>query len=292
MRGWMIVSAAMAALAAPLAAQETRVAPDDHVPPPATLEQVDWLVGQWAGSGMGGAPAMESWLPPSGGTMVGSFVQETGEGGIRFTEHLYLMEEEGTLVLRLKHFNADLTGWEEKDDMLTFRLLAVEECAAYFIALTLRCDGGNGLLAAVRMKSDGEEISELVFRFTKTGNRAPAASRCADAATTIELNQCMMDFVRRADARQTKYLEAVLAERKDRPDLAESIRSSDTAFKAYRDAECGAVYQDWIAGSIRVAMAATCRIDMTDERTHRLWQTWLAGMEPSSAILPEPGPTR
>jgi hypothetical protein len=97
--------------------------------------------------------------------MVGTFVQETGEGGIRFSEILYLMEEEGTLVLRLKHFNADLTGWEEKDGMLTFRLIAVEECAAYFDALTLRCADpdkpGEGLVAAVRMR----EGNELLFKF-------------------------------------------------------------------------------------------------------------------------------
>lgn len=167
MRVWTKIAGALALLACPLAAQETRTAPEDHKPPPATLAQMDWLVGQWAGTGIGGAPAMESWLPPSGDTMVGTFVQETDESGIRFTEHMYLMEEEGTLVLRLKHFNADLTGWEEKDGMLTFRLIAVEDCAAYFRSLTLRCDGEDGLLVAVRMKSAGEEINELIFWFER-----------------------------------------------------------------------------------------------------------------------------
>jgi hypothetical protein len=145
--------------------QETRLGEEGFESPPATLQQMDWLVGQWVGEGIQGAPAMESWLPPTGPTMVGTFVQETSEGTIMFTEHLYLMEEQGTLVLRLKHFNADLTGWEEKDDMLTFRLVAMEECAAYFRALTLRCADsekpGDGLVAAVRMQSG----SELLFSF-------------------------------------------------------------------------------------------------------------------------------
>ena len=157
------------AIGAPVVAQETRVGEEGFESPAATLDQVDWLVGQWSGEGIGGAPAMESWLPPTGNTMVGTFVQTTDEGDIRFTEHLYLMEEEGTLVLRLKHFNADLTGWEEKDGMLTFRLLAIEPCAAFFHALTLRCaeadKPGEGLVAAVRMRSSGDEISELLFRF-------------------------------------------------------------------------------------------------------------------------------
>ena len=82
---------------------------------------------------------------------------------------MYLAEENGSLALKLKHFNADLTGWEAKDDMLTFRLVAIEPCAAYFNALTLRCadpdNPGAGLVAAVRMQSDKLELQELVFNF-------------------------------------------------------------------------------------------------------------------------------
>lgn len=147
------------------AAQETRVGEAGFESPPASLGQMGWLVGQWEGEGIGGAPAMESWLPPVGGTMVGTFVQEDADGSILFTEHMYLMQDNGSLTLKLKHFNADLTGWEEKDDTLAFRLVAIEECAAYFNALTLRCADrdapGKGLVAAVRMKSGGE----LLFNF-------------------------------------------------------------------------------------------------------------------------------
>lgn len=158
---------AMLLCAAPLCAQETRTAPADQQPPAASIAQVEWLVGQWQGEGIGGNPAMESWLPAVGTTMVGTFVQADETGGIRFTEHLYLMEEEGSLVLRLKHFNADLTGWEERDGMLTFRLVEITDCAAYFRGLTLRCDGADGLLAAVRMSQADGTTSELVFRFRR-----------------------------------------------------------------------------------------------------------------------------
>lgn len=154
--------------AAPLAAQETRVGDPGSVSPAATVAAAQWLVGQWSGTGIGGAEAHESWLTPSGDTMVGTFVQETPEGGIMFTEHMYLMEYEGSLVVRLKHFNPDLTGWEEKDGMVTFRLLAAEPCALYFSALTYRCDGDGGMVVAVRMKSDKQEPEELVFRFKRS----------------------------------------------------------------------------------------------------------------------------
>lgn len=165
-----IVLAALAVLCATAAsAQETRQRDKDAPAPQATIGQLDWLVGQWSGTGIGGAPAHESWLAPVGGTMVGTFIQEDGESGIRFSEHIYLMEEEGTLVMRLKHFNADLTGWEDKEGMVTFRLAALEPCAAYFGGLTLRCSesesgkDGKGLFVAVRMQSG----DELIFNFDR-----------------------------------------------------------------------------------------------------------------------------
>ena len=156
-----------AAFAGPLAAKETRVGEPGFVSPAVTVAAAEWLVGQWSGIGIGGAEAHESWLPLSGDTMVGSFVQETPEGAIMFTEHMYLMAHEGSLVVRLKHFNPDLTGWEEKDGMVTFRLLASEPCALYFNALTYRCDADGGMVVAVRMKSDKPEPQELVFRFRR-----------------------------------------------------------------------------------------------------------------------------
>lgn len=100
MRVWMMIRAMAAALATPLAAQETRVALEDHAAPPAKIEQMSWLVGQWNGTGIGDARAWDTWLPPTGDTMVRTFVHRRPKE-IRFTEHLYLMEEEGTLVLRL-----------------------------------------------------------------------------------------------------------------------------------------------------------------------------------------------
>ena len=158
--------ALLASVAGPLGAQETRIGEKGFESPPASLDQIDWLIGQWSGQGIEGAPALESWLPPMGGTMVGTFVQENKDGAIMFSEHMYIVSDGGTLALKLKHFNADLTGWEEKDKMLTFRLVAIEPCAAYFNALTLRCADpekpGEGIVAAVRMQSGGE----LLFEFT------------------------------------------------------------------------------------------------------------------------------
>ena len=53
--------------------------------------------------------------------------------------------------------------------MVRFPLISIEPCAAYFSSLTYRCEGKDGLLVAVRMKSAGPEVKELAFRFTRRG---------------------------------------------------------------------------------------------------------------------------
>ncbi len=279
--------------AMPAMAQETRLAEGDIASPPATLDQMEWLIGQWTGVGIQGAPAMESWLPPSGGTMVGTFVQETPEGAIMFTEHLYLLEEEGTIVLRLKHFNADLTGWEEKDGMLTFRLIAIEPCAAYFNALTLRCadpaNPGAGIVAAVRMKSDKPTPQELVFRLNGLPDVAP---RFDCDGTTLAMNECLMELRSRAEEREADYFTAALENSANTPELAERMQQSQAAADEYRNRECGAVYENWKSGSIRNIMSLTCSIRLIDQRTHDIWKNWLTFMDSTPPVRPEPAPTR
>ncbi len=167
--GWAIaVMTAPAVAATPSGAQQTRTAPQGHVPPPATIADVEWLRGLWEGKGIDGADAVESWLPASTGAMVGTFVQEKPDDTILFTEHMVIAEEAGSLVLKLKHFNPDLTGWEEKDGMVRFPLVSAQPCALHFSGLSYRCDGSDGLVVAVRMERGGEQAEELVFRFKRT----------------------------------------------------------------------------------------------------------------------------
>lgn len=276
---------------------ETRLGEEGFESPPATLAQMDWLVGQWVGEGIQGAPAMESWLPPMGGTMVGTFVQETADGAIMFSEHMYIVSHGGTLALKLKHFNDDLTGWETKDEMLTFRLVGIEPCAAYFNALTLRCADpekpGEGLVAAVRMKSDKPEPQELVFTF-RPAPRTIAGSGDCDG-TTYAINQCLAAVRDRAKAREKRYFEAALGGRPAaaRPTNPQQdfMRSAQAAAEEMRSKECGAVYEQWREGSIRNAMALRCEIRLIDQRTHDIWRNWLTYQDSSEPVLPEPVPS-
>ena len=82
--------------------------------PAATIEDAAWLVGSWTGTAFG-QRFEEVWNPASAGTMVG-FFKLIGDDGVAFYELLLLSVEEGSLSLKVKHFNADFTAWEEKAD--------------------------------------------------------------------------------------------------------------------------------------------------------------------------------
>ena len=163
----LVVSLLACLLAAsPALAQETRTAPEGHVPPPASTSQLGWLAGTWTGEGIGGARATEVYSPPGGGSVAGHFVQEDGEGGVEFFEILQIAEVDGSLVYRLKHFDDELAGWEEKDKYVSFPLVAIEKEAVYFDGLTLRREG-DALVSAVLVRQTDGSVKEYAFRYRR-----------------------------------------------------------------------------------------------------------------------------
>jgi hypothetical protein len=152
--------------AATAQAAETRTAPQGHVPPPATVAQLDWLAGIWAGEGIGGAKATEVYSPPGAGSLGGHFVQEDGKGGVEFFEIMQIAEVDGSLVYRLKHFTGALAGWEEKDAYVSFPLVAIEDDAVYFDGLTLRREG-DALVSAVLVRQTDGSVKEYAFRYRR-----------------------------------------------------------------------------------------------------------------------------
>src|SRR5688572_22036134 len=76
----------------------------------AVIADMAWLAGSWSGEGLGGI-SEEVWGPPAAGVMVGTY-RLIKSGKAVFYEMCWMLEAEGTLILRLKHFDPDLTGWE------------------------------------------------------------------------------------------------------------------------------------------------------------------------------------
>ena len=80
-----------------------------------------------------------------------------------------MVEENGSLSFRLKHFNSDLTGWEEKNEREEFPLVKVEKNAVYFDGFTIKRISANEIHMYVVISDEGEaeEVEFKYFRFSK-----------------------------------------------------------------------------------------------------------------------------
>jgi hypothetical protein len=138
--------------------------------PRATLSEFAWLAGHWAGTGLGGS-SEEMWMPAAGGAMLGSF-RQLKDGAVVFYELLTLVERDNTVVLRLKHFNADLTGWEEKAQVLEFRLVELTATKAVFDAMTFTREGDDAFRVALRLRDrKTNDVREEIFVYKRVQPR-------------------------------------------------------------------------------------------------------------------------
>ncbi len=133
--------------------------------PPATLDDVSWLVGNWVGTAFG-SQIEEVWNPPSAGSMVGLF--KVFQEEVSFYEIMLLVEEEGSLNLKVKHFNADFSAWEEKTEHVTFRLVAIEEDAIHFSGLSFYRTGPDEFVGYIAMRY-GDEVREEKLQYRRRG---------------------------------------------------------------------------------------------------------------------------
>lgn len=163
MAGFLIWSGAAAA-------QETRLVEGSYVAPEASLEDANWLVGDWSGSVPEGHLALEQWLAPIGKLMVGTWIETgldaKGEVSIVATEHMHLYEDFGTLKLvtmSIAPGSEPLVG--------SRRLIAVEPCALYFEEVTMRCADpdkpGEGLVVVFRVSWPDEPLKEDIVTYSR-----------------------------------------------------------------------------------------------------------------------------
>ena len=131
--------------------------------PAATLDDVAWLVGSWEGEAFGGR-FEEVWNPPSAGSMLGMFKTLEGDA-VGFYELLLLVEEQGSLSLKVKHFSRDFVAWEDKEDFVDFQFIRTEPDAIHFSGISFYRMGNDEIHGYVAMRR-GEEIYEekLVYR--------------------------------------------------------------------------------------------------------------------------------
>ena len=133
------------------------------VRPKATLADLAMLVGHWRG-GFLGSTAEEVWLPAAGGAMLGT-ARLFKEEAVVFYELMIAVEEEGSVSLKLKHFDPGLKGWEEKDATVTFRLVKADRNTLWFEGLTLRRLDDGTLQGFIAIEYKDGSVKEERFTY-------------------------------------------------------------------------------------------------------------------------------
>jgi len=121
------------------------------------IKDLEWISGYWTGSGLGG-DCEELWLPPMDNSMIGTF-RFIMEGELIFSEYMHMIEEDSKLSLKIKHFNRDLTAWEEKEDWTIFKFIKSEGQTAYFSGITFHREGDE-LKIRLAMTEEGVKSIE------------------------------------------------------------------------------------------------------------------------------------
>ena len=125
-----------------------------------TIDDLAWIAGHWRGEGLGGE-FEETWNKPLGGEMIGMF-KLVRDGKVSFYEILTIVPKGKSFVLRLKHFNAKLEGWEAKDKSVEFPFVSATESQIKFKGLTFKKINEDQIHIIVQTKR-GDKVSELKF---------------------------------------------------------------------------------------------------------------------------------
>jgi Domain of unknown function (DUF6265) len=134
---------------------------------PTKISDLAWLEGSWEGRGIDGAPVVEVYSRAADGAMIGHFRQLKADGKAMFFELITIAESEGSLSYNVKHFNPDLTGWEEKNEVRRFPLSAKRQERWEFSGVTYERTGKNTMTASVVTNGPDGKAQTLAFRFRR-----------------------------------------------------------------------------------------------------------------------------
>jgi hypothetical protein len=119
-----------------------------------------------------GADVTETYSAPLGGQITGHFAMTDGKGGVAFTEIVDYVPLRNSLAYRVRHFNPDMSGWEDKTGKpVIFPLVAIEKDRWFFDGMTIERTGTDALTMWVRIAENGT-TNEVPFRLVRT--RSPA----------------------------------------------------------------------------------------------------------------------
>lgn len=160
-----ILVTAWAAEPVPVPSPPAAVAPE---PVNASIAQVAFLQGDWSGP-MGQDYAQEIWSAPQGDSVIGCFRWVKADGKLSMAELLTITQENGSLVLRMRHHNGRLEGWKsevETNTAMTLVLREIEGSRAVFANL-----GKGGDVAQVSYTVTDGDTLRIAVSFTNPERR-------------------------------------------------------------------------------------------------------------------------
>lgn len=147
-------------------------APAEPAKPLPGLGDLAWLAGTWTGE-MEGGRIEEQWSAAAGGAMMGMFRWVSGDKVGVYEFLLFEATPEG-LVLRFRHFEPGLIGWEDKDAPLTLRQTAAGSGEHAFeggepgkpLRMVYRRTGDRTMTVVLERTRDGQKKVQD-FRYTR-----------------------------------------------------------------------------------------------------------------------------
>ena len=124
--------------------------------PRGDLEALRWIAGEWQGDGPTGR-VDAFWLPPGAGSLVG-VLHRIREGRVLGYAIASITENDGSLVLRFKRFDARLAGRESQDPPTPRRLLSISDTEVAFDGLRLRRSADSIVLELDRPGERAEQL--------------------------------------------------------------------------------------------------------------------------------------
>ncbi|WP_438768310.1 lysozyme inhibitor LprI family protein [Kushneria sp. TE3] len=115
-----------------------------------------------------------------------------------------------------------------------------------------------------------------------------------EVQTTVDMSSCLAVIATSADEELQYYIETAqkdldasyreYSDSMEKIDLSEENRHWEEYVRLY----CGHVYHSFGTGTLRDPAARMCFIDLTRQRTHRIWTDFLARPHADEPVLPEP----
>ena len=120
------------------------------------IENYAWIAGHWTGDGFGGT-SEELWSPAQNGIMMGVYRHHDADGKLVFYEFLTI----DSTGMKLKHFNADMTAWETKEEMVHFEMIEALPNKLVMKGLIMEKISDDEMNISLRLNQGGEIVTEV-----------------------------------------------------------------------------------------------------------------------------------